>query len=176
MNNILSPTFVPNLVTLAWKMSSGMSKMAGSLNGPLVQMYCFQPLTDEAYYSYLYVKLCYAGPVGGLVPRCIQPLADSAWNIYLPLLCVWHIINAFDVTIMGYGQYRVRRLSMTNDQCFWPVLWPKWMLRLPMIWCLSAFDHWQTQHKNLYLKLGISMFIVSDLLHCPCYAPRIWSH
>ena len=159
-------------------------------------MYCIQPLTEEAYYSYLYVKLCYVGaakliiltvqwpwdtwsmlsPVGGLVPRCIQPLADSAWNIYLPLLCVWHIINALDATIMGYVQYRVGRWLMTSDQCFWPVLWPKLMLRLPMIWCLSAFDHWQTQHKKLYLKLGISMFIVSDLLHCPCYAPRIWSH
>ena len=33
--NMLSPTFVPNLVTLAWKMSSGMPKEVGSLNGPL---------------------------------------------------------------------------------------------------------------------------------------------
>ena len=32
--NILSPTFVPNLMTLAWKMSPGMPKEAGSLNGP----------------------------------------------------------------------------------------------------------------------------------------------
>ena len=32
---ILSPTFVPNLVTLAWKMSPGMPKEAGSLNGLL---------------------------------------------------------------------------------------------------------------------------------------------
>ena len=35
MINILSPTFVPNLVTLAWKMSPGMPKEADSLNGPL---------------------------------------------------------------------------------------------------------------------------------------------
>ena len=33
--NMLSPTFVPYLVTLAWKMSSGMPKEAGSLNGTL---------------------------------------------------------------------------------------------------------------------------------------------
>ena len=33
--NMFSPTFVPNLATLAWKMSSGMPKEAGSLNGPL---------------------------------------------------------------------------------------------------------------------------------------------
>ena len=33
--NMFSSTFVPNLVTLAWKMSSGMPKEAGSLNGPL---------------------------------------------------------------------------------------------------------------------------------------------
>ena len=33
--NIFSPAFVPNLVTLAWKMSPGMPKEAGSLNGPL---------------------------------------------------------------------------------------------------------------------------------------------
>ena len=32
--NIFRPTFVPNLVTLAWKMSSGMPKETGSLNGP----------------------------------------------------------------------------------------------------------------------------------------------
>ena len=32
--NNFSPTFVPNLVTLAWKMYSGMPKEAGSLNGP----------------------------------------------------------------------------------------------------------------------------------------------
>ena len=33
--NIFRPTFVPNLVTLPWKMSPGMPKEAGSLNGPL---------------------------------------------------------------------------------------------------------------------------------------------
>ena len=33
--NILSPTFVPNLMAFAWKMSPGMPKEAGSLNGPL---------------------------------------------------------------------------------------------------------------------------------------------
>ena len=33
--NIFNPTFIPNLVTLAWKMSPGMPKEAGSLNGPL---------------------------------------------------------------------------------------------------------------------------------------------
>ena len=33
--NIFSPTFVPNLVTLAWKMRPGMPKESGSLNGPL---------------------------------------------------------------------------------------------------------------------------------------------
>ena len=33
--NILSPTFVPNLVTLAWKISLGMPKEAASLTGPL---------------------------------------------------------------------------------------------------------------------------------------------
>ena len=32
--NILSPTFVPNLVNLAWKLSPGMPKEAGLLNGP----------------------------------------------------------------------------------------------------------------------------------------------
>ena len=33
--NMFWPTYMPNLVTFAWKMSSGMSKEAGSLNGPL---------------------------------------------------------------------------------------------------------------------------------------------
>ena len=33
--NMFRPTYMPNLVTKAWKMSSGMSKEAGSLNGPL---------------------------------------------------------------------------------------------------------------------------------------------
>ena len=33
--NIVNPTFVLNLVTLAWNMSSGMPKEAGSLNGQL---------------------------------------------------------------------------------------------------------------------------------------------
>ena len=33
--NMFIPTYMPNLVTLAWKMSSGMSKEAGSLNSPL---------------------------------------------------------------------------------------------------------------------------------------------
>ena len=32
---ILNNIFVPNLVTLAWKISPGMPKEAGSLNGPL---------------------------------------------------------------------------------------------------------------------------------------------
>ena len=30
--NMFRPTYLPNLVTLAWKMSSGMSKEAGPLN------------------------------------------------------------------------------------------------------------------------------------------------
>ena len=33
--NMFSPTFVPNLISLAGKMSSGMPKKTGSLNGPL---------------------------------------------------------------------------------------------------------------------------------------------
>ena len=33
--DLFIPTFVPNLVTLAGKMSSGMPKEAGSFNGPL---------------------------------------------------------------------------------------------------------------------------------------------
>ena len=33
--NMFSPTFVPNLVALVWKMSPGMPKEDGSLNGPL---------------------------------------------------------------------------------------------------------------------------------------------
>ena len=33
--NIFSPTFEPNLLTLAWKMSPGMPKEAGSWNSPL---------------------------------------------------------------------------------------------------------------------------------------------
>ena len=35
LNNLFSPTFVPNLVTLAYKMSPGMAKEADPLNGPL---------------------------------------------------------------------------------------------------------------------------------------------
>ena len=44
---MLSPTFVPNLVTLAWKMSSGMPKEAGSLNGPLCAYLMRQNLHDQ---------------------------------------------------------------------------------------------------------------------------------
>ena len=33
--NMFRPTHLPNLVTLAWKMSSGMSKEVGSSNGPI---------------------------------------------------------------------------------------------------------------------------------------------
>ena len=44
---MLSPTCVPNLVTLAWKMSSGMPKEAGSLNGPLCTYLMRQNLHDR---------------------------------------------------------------------------------------------------------------------------------
>ena len=44
---MLSPTFVPNLVTLAWKMSSGMPKESGSLNGPLCAYLMRQNLHDR---------------------------------------------------------------------------------------------------------------------------------
>ena len=44
---ILSPTYMPYLVTLAWKMSSGMSKEAGSLNGPLCTYLMRQNLHDQ---------------------------------------------------------------------------------------------------------------------------------
>ena len=46
-NTLLSPTFVPNLVTLAWKMSSGMPKEASSLNGPLCAYLMRQNLHDR---------------------------------------------------------------------------------------------------------------------------------
>ena len=45
--NMFSPTFVPNLVTLAWKMSSGMPKEADSLNGPLCAYSMRQNLHDR---------------------------------------------------------------------------------------------------------------------------------
>ena len=45
--NMFSPTFVPNLVTLAWKMSSGMPKEAGLLNGPLCTYLMRQNLHDQ---------------------------------------------------------------------------------------------------------------------------------
>ena len=41
------PTFVPNLVTLAWKMSSEMPKEAGSLNGQLCAYLMRQNLHDR---------------------------------------------------------------------------------------------------------------------------------
>ena len=45
--NMFRPTYVQNLVTLAWKMSSGMSKEAGSLNGPLCAYLMRQNLHDQ---------------------------------------------------------------------------------------------------------------------------------
>ena len=48
IDNMFSPTFVPNLVTLAWKMSSGMPKEAGSLNGPLCAYLMKQNLHDRS--------------------------------------------------------------------------------------------------------------------------------
>ena len=45
--NMLRPTYMPNLVTLAWKMSSGMSKEVGSLNGPLCAYLLRQNLHDR---------------------------------------------------------------------------------------------------------------------------------
>ena len=44
---IISPTIVPNLVTLAKKMSSGMPKEVGSLNGPLCAYLMRQNLHDQ---------------------------------------------------------------------------------------------------------------------------------
>ena len=45
--NIFSPTFVPNLVNLAWKMSPGMPEETGSLNGPLCAYLMRQNLHDR---------------------------------------------------------------------------------------------------------------------------------
>ena len=45
--NMFRPTYVPNLVTLAWKMSSGRSKEAGSLNGRLCAYLIRQNLHDR---------------------------------------------------------------------------------------------------------------------------------
>ena len=45
--NMFRPTYMPNLVTLAGKMSSGMSKEAGSLNGPLRAYLMRQNLHDQ---------------------------------------------------------------------------------------------------------------------------------
>ena len=47
--SILSPTFVPNLVTLAWKMSPEMPKEAGSLNGPLCTYLIWQNLHNRTH-------------------------------------------------------------------------------------------------------------------------------
>ena len=45
--NMFRPTYMPNLVTLNWKMSSGMSKEASSLNGPLCAYLMRQNLHDR---------------------------------------------------------------------------------------------------------------------------------
>ena len=45
--NMFRTTYVQNLVTLAWKMSSGRSKEAGSLNGPLCAYLMRQNLQIE---------------------------------------------------------------------------------------------------------------------------------
>ena len=45
--SILSPTFVPHLVTLAWKMSLGMLKETGSLNGPLCAYFIRQNIHNR---------------------------------------------------------------------------------------------------------------------------------
>ena len=45
--NMFRSTYMPNLVTLAWKMSSGMSKEAGSLNGPLCAYLMRQNIHDR---------------------------------------------------------------------------------------------------------------------------------
>ena len=45
--NMFRPTYVPNLVTLAWKMSSGRSTEAGSLNGRLCAYSMRQNLHDR---------------------------------------------------------------------------------------------------------------------------------
>ena len=45
--NIFRPTYMQNLVTIAWKMSSGMSKVASSLNGPLCAYLMRQNLHDR---------------------------------------------------------------------------------------------------------------------------------
>ena len=45
--NMFRPIYMPNLVTLAWKMSSGMSKEAGSLNGLLCAYLMRQNLHDR---------------------------------------------------------------------------------------------------------------------------------
>ena len=45
--NMFSPTFVPDLVTLASKMSSGMPKETGLLNGPLGAYLMRQNLHDR---------------------------------------------------------------------------------------------------------------------------------
>ena len=45
--NMFSPTFVSNLVTLAWKISPGMPKEDGSLNGPLCAYLLRQNLHDQ---------------------------------------------------------------------------------------------------------------------------------
>ena len=45
--NMFRPTYMPNLVNLNWKMSSGMSKEASSLNGPLCTYLMGQNLHDR---------------------------------------------------------------------------------------------------------------------------------
>ena len=45
--NMFRSAYIPNLVTWAWKMSSGMSKEAGSLNGPLCAYLMRQNLHDQ---------------------------------------------------------------------------------------------------------------------------------
>ena len=45
--NMIRSTYMPNSVTLTWKMSSGMSKEAGSLNGPLCTYLMRQNLDDQ---------------------------------------------------------------------------------------------------------------------------------
>ena len=86
--NMFRPTYMPNLVTLAWQMSSGMSKEASSLNGSLCAYLMRQNLHDQTRNKCpcqvwkWSVKNYGRGSVNGACLPCCPPARPLGWRQY----------------------------------------------------------------------------------------------
>ena len=119
----------------------------------------------------------------GLMPTCIQPWADTAWNLYFLYVEHCHVQGIWSVlsVVLYIKKKTVRCLLMVwckkriwhcvdsarnlHFICIMKICFVYWIwsvLGLLMVGCINVCNHWQTQHGICVCMLNFARKCLSE--------------